>query len=95
MSDALVVKNGMDCHMNIQTKILANLLLATNVIKSLFRIVEKAHIGILLGWTSCDNIGFYCFECGKDIEQKNGLQRHNIRYQTLKVENKVELHWLC
>ena len=33
--------------MNIQTKILANLLLATNVIKNLFRIVEKAHIG----WT--------------------------------------------
>ena len=65
------------------------------MIKSLFRIVEKAHIGILLGWTSCDNIGFYCFECGKDIEQKNGLQRHNIRFQTLKVENKVDLHWLC
>ena len=53
--------------MNIQTKILANLLLATNVIKSLFRIVEKAQIGILLGWTSCDNIGFLCLECGKDI----------------------------
>ena len=78
--------------MNIQTKILANLLLATNVIGSLFRIVEKAQIGILLGWTSCDNIGFHCLECGKDIEQKNGLQRHNIRFQTLKVENKADLH---
>ena len=56
--------------MNIQTKIIANLLLATNVIKSLFRIVEKAHIGS----TSCDNIGFHCLECGKDIEQKMGCK---------------------
>ena len=74
--------------MNIQTKIIANLLLATNVIKSLFRIVEKAHIGS----TSCDNIGFHCLECGKDIEQKNGLQRHNLRFQTLKVEIKLDMH---
>ena len=74
--------------MNIQTKIIANLLLATNVIKSLFRIVEKAHIGS----TSCDNIRFHCLECGKDIEQKNGLQRHNLRFQTLKVEIKLDMH---
>ena len=74
--------------MNIQTKIIANLLLATNVIKSLFRIVEKAHIGS----TSCDNIGFHCLECGKYIEQKNGLQRHNLRFQTLKVEIKLDMH---
>ena len=73
--------------MNIQTQILANLLLATNVIKSLFRIVEKAHIGS----TSCDNIGFHCLECGKDIEQ-HGLQRHDLRFQTLKVEIKLDMH---
>ena len=38
--------------MNIQTKILANVLLATNVIKALFRIVKKTHIG----WKSYDFI---------------------------------------
>ena len=73
--------------MNIQTKIIANLLLATHVIKSSFRIVEKAHIGSI----SCDNIGFHCLECGKDNEQKTGLQRHNLRFQTLKVEIKLDI----
>ena len=38
--------------MNIQTKILANVLLATNVIKTLFRMVKKVHIG----WKSYDFI---------------------------------------
>ena len=53
--------------MNIQTKILANVLIATNVIKTLFRIVEKAHIG----WKSCD---FIVFNVVKILNKKMGCK---------------------
>ena len=53
--------------MNIQTKILANVLLATNVIKTLFRIVKKTHIG----WKSYD---FIVLNVVKILNKKMGAQ---------------------
>ena len=53
--------------MYIQTKFLANVLLATNVIKTLFRIVKKTHIG----WKSYD---FIVLNVVKILNKKMGCK---------------------